>query len=288
MENNKKIIWLASYPKSGNTWFRIFLANLFSCSNQPTNINELQETSIASNRQMFDEVAGIASSDLTPQEIESLRPSVYDKLAENSVQPIFLKIHDAFIYTAEKRPLISENASFKALYFIRNPLDIAVSFKHHLAVSYEKSVQILNDENYAFCSKNNRLHNQLEQKILSWSGHVKSWTHQTVLPIFVLRYEDMLADTHFYFHKALEFLDLKFNDKIIRKSIEYSDFKELQKQEKEKGFKEKAPEAELFFRSGYCGTWQKELSRSLVKKVISEHFEIMKLFNYIDNQGNPK
>lgn len=72
MNNNKKIIWLASYPKSGNTWFRIFLANLFSGAKQPANINELQDTSIASNRQMFDEAAGIASSDLTPQEIEIL------------------------------------------------------------------------------------------------------------------------------------------------------------------------------------------------------------------------
>ena len=288
MINNKKIIWLASYPKSGNTWFRIFLANLFSGSDKPIDINELRETSIASNRQMFDEVAGIASSDLTKQEIENLRPLVYEKLAENSNQPIFLKIHDAFINTSENKPLVSENASLKAVYIIRNPLDIAVSFAHHLGVTYEKSVRILCNNNYAFCKKNNKLHNQLEQKLFSWSGHVKSWTHQTVLPVIVLRYEDMLADTYFYFLKALEFLELKFDNEIINKAIENSAFSELQKQEKEFGFREKAPETELFFRKGQYGNWRKELPRPLVNRIISRHFEIMELFDYIDKQGKTK
>ena len=70
--NGKNIIWLASYPKSGNTWFRIFLTNLLQKHTSPANINELTGGPIASSRQLFDELTGIDSSDLTFDEIEKL------------------------------------------------------------------------------------------------------------------------------------------------------------------------------------------------------------------------
>ena len=77
-------------------------------------------------------------------------------------------------------------------------------------------------------------------------------------------------------------------NEIINKAIENSAFSELQKQEKEFGFREKAPETELFFRKGQYGNWRKELPRPLVNRIISRHFVIMELFDYIDKQGKPK
>ncbi len=287
MENNKKIIWLASYPKSGNTWFRIFLSNLFSSKDEPADINDLQDTTIASNRQLFDDTTGLSSADLTMAEIEKLRPYVYDNIAKKTENPVFLKIHDAFILTSEGIPLVSENASIKAIYFIRNPLDVAVSFAHHLNVTVEKTVAIMCNEEYAFCNRTDRLHNQLEQRLFSWSSHVKSWTTQSLLPIKVLRYEDMLSDTLKIFNEAIEFADLKFSNEAIQKAIKFSEFKELQKQEISKGFKEKAPVPELFFRKGLSGTWHKELPENCVKKIIERHSEIMRKFGYLDDKGNP-
>ena len=38
-----KILWLASYPRSGNTWLRAFLHNLFRNSAEPYDINRLQD-----------------------------------------------------------------------------------------------------------------------------------------------------------------------------------------------------------------------------------------------------
>src|SRR6056297_2434972 len=73
----KNTIWLASYPKSGNTWFRVFLSNLFSETPEPADINSLHETPIASARQPFDEATGLPSSDLTFEEVDHLRPEVY-------------------------------------------------------------------------------------------------------------------------------------------------------------------------------------------------------------------
>ena len=287
MADNKKIIWLASYPKSGNTWFRIFLSNLFSSKDEPADINDLQDTTIASNRQLFDDTTGLSSADLTMPEIEKLRPFVYESIAERAENPVFLKIHDAFIFTSEGIPLVSENASQKAIYFIRNPLDIAVSFAHHLNVSFEKSVDIMCNEEYAFCNRTDRLHNQLEQRLFSWSSHVKSWIKQSIIPIKVFRYEDMLSDTLNIFTEAVKFAGLDFSNEAIQKAIKHSEFNELQKQEIDKGFKEKAPVSELFFRKGRSGTWKNELPENCVKKIITIHSEIMWKYNYLDDRGNP-
>jgi hypothetical protein len=287
MESGKKIIWLASYPKSGNTWFRIFLSNLMSEKKEAADINELQDTTIASNRQLFDEKTGLSSADLTNEEIERLRPYVYEKMAETSEDLIFLKIHDAFIYTSEKLPLVSENAGLKAIYFIRNPLDVAVSFAHHLGVTTDKSSEIMCFEKYAFCNRTDRLHNQLQQQLFSWSSHIRSWTDQTLLPVKILRYEDMLSDSFQIFSAAINFLGLNFPDEKIQKAIHFSSFNELQKQEIEKGFKEKAPVSDLFFRKGKSGTWHDELSMKSAKKIIDYHFEMMKKYGYLDDQNNP-
>jgi hypothetical protein len=286
MGDSKKIIWLASYPKSGNTWFRIFLSNLFSLKDEPIDINDLQDTTIASNRQLFDDITGLSSADLTLPEIEKLRPHVYEKMAENSESLLYLKIHDAFICTSEKIPLVSEAASLKAVYFIRNPLDVAVSFSHHLAVTVEKSVEIMCNEEYAFCNRTDRLHNQLEQRLFSWSSHVKSWTEQTIIPVKVMRYEDMLSDTFRIFEEAVKFIGLEYTPENIQKALKFSSFSEVQKQEINKGFKEKAPVDELFFRKGKVGTWRDELPDTCSKKIIATHSEMMRKFGYLDYENS--
>lgn len=90
------IVWLASYPKSGNTWFRIFLTNLLAEQNQPIDINQLGDTPIASSRWIFDETVGIPAAELTHEEIDHLRPALYRHLSDHAKETLFLKIHDAY------------------------------------------------------------------------------------------------------------------------------------------------------------------------------------------------
>jgi aryl sulfotransferase len=287
MTDTQKIIWLASYPKSGNTWFRIFLANLLAKNEIPTDINSLFETNIASNRQLFDEISGVGSSDLTLSEIERLRPYVYEAMAQQSEETIFLKIHDALVFTQEGKPIISEKASLKAVYILRNPLDVAVSLAHHLSVPVEMAVDILCNNAYSFCNRRDRLQSQLEQRLLSWSNHVISWTQQSVLPVQVIRYEDMLNDGFNTFKKAVSFCHLELPDEAIERSLKFSDFTELQKQENQKGFRERASGDSAFFRKGKFGSWREEMSSSLADKLIQAHATIMLQYGYLDKSGNP-
>ena len=145
----------------------------------------------------------------------------------------------------------------------------------------------MSDNDYAFGNNPNQLHFQLRQRLLTWSNHVKSWVDESNLPIMVLRYEDMKFDTFTVFSNAIRFLNIKATDDEIIKAIGYSDIKEMQRQEAERGFKEKPTNAISFFRKGEAGSWRKELPSELVKKICDDHHEIMLRFGYIDQQGNP-
>ena len=92
------IIWLASYPKSGNTWLRIFLRNLLSGEDGPAALDEIGFT-IASSRALFDDLSGIDSSDMTHDEIDRLRPRVYEQIVDRAEElPVFMRTHDAYTY----------------------------------------------------------------------------------------------------------------------------------------------------------------------------------------------
>ena len=276
------IIWLASYPKSGNTWFRIFLSNLLQDANAPANINDLEKTPIASARGFFDEAMGFEASDLTADEIDRLRPDLYTHLAETSKEQLFMKIHDAYTLAADNLPLIPQTATDSALYFIRNPLDVAVSFAHHSGWTYDKAVTKIADSSFAFCSKSDRLHNQLRQKLLSWSNHVMSWVDCAPFPVCVLRYEDMHLKPLETFSRAARFARLARTPEQIQKALAFSSFDRVQEQESADGFKEKSPSSSLFFRKGKIGSWREELTDQQAKQIVCDHQEVMRRFGYLD------
>jgi len=275
------IIWLASYPKSGNTWFRVFLANLRGKEDGPAQINNLNDTPIAGARGVFDDEAGIEASDLTTDEIDRLRPEIYGQLAANADEILFMKVHDAYALNNENIPLFPEEATVGTIYIIRNPLDVAISFAHHSGWDYNTSISRMADENFAFYGKPERLHKQLRQKLLSWSSHVKSWTQQAPFPVCVLRYEDMKQKPAETFEKAIRFSGVEYGREAILKALKLSSFQELQSQEKEGSFNEKSPSAQLFFRKGEVGAWREELTKKQAGQVIHDHAEVMRQFGYL-------
>jgi uncharacterized protein (DUF924 family) len=281
LNDQRKIVWLASYPKSGNTWFRIFLTNLLNNSSQPADINNLYPTTIASSRSLFDEATGLESSDLTLDEIELFRPQVYRYIAGISDELLYHKIHDAWISLPDGNALVPEEVTRAVLYFIRNPLDVAISFAHHSATTIDKAIEMMNNSQYAFCSRETKLHNQTRQRLLNWSEHVTSWIDQSGLPVQVIRYEDMITDTFSIFKDATKFSGIVATDEKIQKSIEYSSFDNIQKQEKEKGFMEKAAKSESFFRKGISGDWKNVLTNEQIEKIVNKHHAIMKRFGYL-------
>jgi len=275
------IVWLASYPKSGNTWFRVFLTNLLENRDTPANINKLYPTTIASSRYLFDTISGIPSADLTITEIEYIRRENYIFESLNSNKTIFHKIHDAYIILSDGKPLIPSEATKCVIYFIRNPLDVVISFANHLGKNIDDVIEIMNNPDFSFCGSQNKLYNQTRQKLLTWSMHVESWVFQSKLPLIVVRYEDMVLNTFETFKSIVKFLKLNFDDKQIKKAIEFSTFEILKSQEEKNGFSEKSMKTKQFFRKGKINEWKEILKPSQIKKIINSHSKLMKYFGYL-------
>jgi hypothetical protein len=283
----RRINWLASYPKSGNTWFRVFLINLLRDKDEPADINELPEITVASSRRLFDDNVGIESSDLTHDEVDRLRPDLYRQLSDDAADPFFLKIHDAYSLVEDGVPLVPVDATRRVLYFIRNPLDIAVSFAHHSGVDIEEAIRRINDESFCFCDEPDRLGIQLRQRLSSWSGHVRGWTEAPDLELYVMRYEDMSACPADTFAEALRFVGIEASSARLEKALRFSDFNELRRQEQGSGFAEKPASCPSFFHRGGAGAWKQALDNRQAQRIIDTHGSAMERFGYLDNQGRP-
>jgi len=283
----KGILWLASYPKSGNTWLRAFFTNLIRATDSPADINDFLPAHTASSRSLFDDYAGLESSDLTQDEIERLRPRVYELLANAEGETWLVKIHDANTRTSAGEWLVSPNASRGAVYILRNPLDVAVSFAHHKACSIDAIIKIMASESYSLNPNSNRIPGQLRQRLLSWSAHVISWVDGATFPLKLIRFEDLVRTPLETFTDVARFAGLPADPDRIQKAMRFSEFSVLQKQEQAHGFKEKAKAAKSFFRKGTSGSWRAVLTGPQTTRLIQDHRADMQRFGYLDANDEP-
>ncbi|WP_375501774.1 sulfotransferase domain-containing protein [uncultured Jatrophihabitans sp.] len=281
-----KIVWLASYPKSGNTWTRVFLANYLRDAAEPVDVNDLDgDAPIASHRLGFDECVGIEASQLPPRITARLRPEVYRTLAREASELLFMKAHDAWTVTDIGTPMFPTDVTAAVVYLLRNPLDVAVSFAHHGGRSTDSAVANMCDTEFTMSESSTRLSYQLPQRIGTWSEHVRSWVDDSGLPICIVRYEDLRADAITGFGRILDFVGVPVEPVRLRRAVESSRLEELQRQEAHAGFRERPPAATApFFRRGEVGSGRHELAGDLIEKLTDAHRETMQRFGYIDEE----
>jgi hypothetical protein len=171
------------------------------------------------------------------------------------------------------------------LYLVRNPLDVAVSFAFHRGVLPADMVAHLNDPGYCFSGDGNRLPNQLPQRLLTWSGHVRSWLDESGLPVHVVRYEDLLLAPMETFSKLLAFVGLDPDPARVRTAIDFSSFDVLKAQESAHGFQERPAAAERFFRNGGIGDWRNHLTETQAGQIAADHGPVMKRLGYLSESG---
>ena len=280
-----KIVWLASYPKSGNTWMRAFLNNYIRNPEKPVNINDLGLGGVACSRDTFEELAGVEASDLTPTQIDNSRPMVYRLLAQESRADLYVKVHDAYQITASGEPMFPADATLGVIFIIRHPCDVAVSFAHFFSRSIDWIIAQMNDPEAYLTGKTERLQVPLNQKMFSWSGHAQSWLNSG-LNVCATRYEDMLAQPQETFGRVVRFLGLTYDAARLQKALEFSSFEEMQAQEQRDNFFERPQSAPNFFRQGKAGKWRESLSEAQAAALVSVHVDVMRQFGYLDEKGN--
>jgi hypothetical protein len=276
------IFWLASYPKSGNTWVRIFLSNLIQDAQQPTSINNLLRSDIASSRSWLDDVLGFNTADLNADEIDRLRPSVY-KWSNVHDELTFHKVHDACVLNSCGQPVLVPDAVRGTLYIVRSPLDVAPSFANHAGCSLDEAIRRMGDPATIFSFAQGKLGPQVRQRLLSWSGHVLSWLDGAGPNLHVVRYEDLHQDAMTAFTGIARFFQLPSDPEVIERAIRFSAFSQLAAQETSTGFTERSAKATRFFRRGQTEGWRDTLNPAQVRQIVDDHAELMERFNYLES-----
>lgn len=286
--------WLASYPKSGNTWFRLLASSLMAEEGSKVDIRRIDSTdSIASARGRVEHLTLIETGLLPADVVDTLRPSVYRYLAtvEGSLSDPFdpeprapvrlVKTHDGYTYLPDGQPMMGGPAAAAgAILFVRDPRDVAPSFANHGSTTIDSAIRRMADPDFSFCDTDKSEPNQLRQQLLGWSGFASSWLDQRDIPVHLVRYEDMHANGPATLRGAVDFLGLDVSDERIDIALAAAAMPELQRQEAEHGFGEKPVKVERFFRRGEAGGWRDELTGEQVAQIERDHYLMMQRLGY--------
>lgn len=271
------IIWLASYPKSGNTWLRAFLHNLLQDRRAPAQINALDRFCFGESRSTwYAKLSGREPISMSHREIAALRPQVHLGFARSSPGSVFVKTHN-LLAESEGVPLVTMECTAGALYVVRNPLDVCISVADHFGLSLDGAVEMLNSPGAGAPTAAETVY----EVYGSWSQHVASWTQREQASLMPVRYEDMEAKPQQTFGRIAAFLGVKPGRERLLRAIRFSSFGVLQRQEKAGGFVERSERSERFFRSGRSGQWRTALSEAQVKAVVEAHGDQMRRFGYL-------
>jgi hypothetical protein len=271
-----RIIWLASFPKSGNTWMRAYLHNLMRNPKDGYDINRLGELSFSdSTIHFYKPYLDKPWEEWTTREVQEVRWKAQRDLGQLSRDDVFVKTHNAHV-DFDGLPMIHMDLTAGAIYVVRNPLDVCISLADHYGCSIDESIRILAD-NSSGTPSGDQLVFEIHK---TWSVHVYSWTNQPGPWLHIVRYEDMLRKPMVTFTRIARFLGLNPPRDRIERAIELSSFKALRQQEDEKGFRERSYKAEKFFRVGKADQWRTALSKAQVDRVVEAHKEQMERFGY--------
>ena len=188
------IVWIASYPKSGNTWARAFLHNLVRVQNGEDGEQDINEMARFStwelDKKRYADFLGFEPDNSTHRdEIAATRHAVHQQIADSLHGIVFIKTHNCLVVD-RGHSTINFAVTAGAIYVVRNPLDIAISYAHHSGSSIDDAIErmsLIDAETDGSDIAVYEVHG-------SWSQHVWSWTRKPHRALHVVRYEDMLAD----------------------------------------------------------------------------------------------
>jgi aryl sulfotransferase len=259
--------YLASYPKSGNTWCRVFITELRRLAGldsegataaaqreeRELRLNrDLATGSNVSSRHWLDDQLGIDSSDLRFAELDKLRGRVGYQRAIYSQCLRYHKVHDAFVSPdSGGKAVVPVEGCRGAVVVIRHPADVAVSLSHFFSWELARCVNFLLDEQGGLCRSSYSGGQQTRQFMGTWANHVQSWIDQPLIPVIVLRYEDLLIQPEPEFTRLANFLELPADSALIREAVANTQFDKLHaKEEEEGGFIERPESCTRFFSLG--------------------------------------
>ena len=276
------IIWIASYPKSGNTWIRSLLSAYLYSEDGIFNfslLNKIQQFPSKKYLEFF------LSDFKDIKKVSDYWIAAQDRINLFNDETIFLKTHSA-LCTLGNNSFTNKNNTKAVIYVVRDPRNLISSLSHHNSMNMEESYNFVIDKEQTVSEWGGGNFGVLG----SWSEHYKSWRDIKLAPILIVKYEDLINDTKNTFKSILVFLsklmDIKMDEKKIISTVNSCSFETLAEKEKTEGFFEavaskKNKKKLYFFYLGKKNNWENLLDPKIEKKK-RETFSIeMKELGYI-------
>ena len=271
------IVFLASYPKSGNTWLRVFLINLFANAREPLPPGHASGLTTSDNTERwYTDVDDSDPAGWTRAHVALLRHKVQRELASRTNHTIFIKTHAALL-PMEGVPPFAPDVLAGAVYIVRNPLDIAPSYARHNQLAIERTVNVMNQNDFITARRGGLM----EYLQGGWSQNVLSWTRAPNPRIHVMRYEDMVADPIAAFGGLTRFLQLEVTPERLERAVAHSSIDTQRDLEDREGFHEQSREGVRFFGQGGVDAWKRDLPEDQARRIVERHRAQMARFNYV-------
>lgn len=274
------IDWLASYPKSGNTWVRTLL-NAYKYLDK-FHLNTMDAVSSEPKRPTYMGL-WLHSEPFDIYDWAVMRPVALRQWVEThrTQEHFVLKTHCANA-ALNDMPLIPAPYTRKALYITRDPRDVLVSAAKYFRNDTQAQWDLMRKEDHILGAWEHQL---TFQPSLSYRTNVVSWLTETRYPVAHVRYEDILEDPVGMFTSILEFYEVEVEPEKVKLAVELSSFDRMQKAEQKHGFRDNLPqdnpdrgEVAPFFRAGTAGQWKTELDPELADAVYREYADIPHLW----------
>ena len=253
-----------------------FLANYIYNAEKPVPINQIHRIGLGdSNSKAY---RAVTKEMLDPRDVKQslrIRPDVLKSITNNKADINLVKTH-CENGIAFGSVLIPPELTRSAVYIMRNPLDMIVSYASHYGNTMDDAIEGIARKDNSLLGGGDTVY----QFLGSWSNHVIGWTKARKFPVLALRYEDMLKDPHDAFDRVVRHIGLPIDRDRLERSVRFSDFKLLQEQESKTSFVENSDNQENFFRSGKADQWKTELTDKQISQIIRDHGRVMKKFGY--------
>ncbi len=264
------IFWIASYPKSGNTYLRSFISSYYFSKKGKFDFNLLLN------------ILQFPSTKFTKRnlysDLEASQNWIFNQNQFFGGEKInFVKTHNS-LNQFKGNKFTTNDQTLGAIYIVRDPRNVITSLTHHYSLSYENAYDKLIDDNSNLLEKTTENDHSNFTFLGSWANHYKSWKNYKDFEILFIKYEDLENEKYNTFKKIILFINniLKKNNKIDEKkllnSINSTNFNNLKNKEENEGFEEsvyskETGEKKRFFNLGFNNRWEKILPKDILNKL---------------------